>query len=97
MGLSSAELRTQLREKGLLSTLETLQKEFEGNDEAASQVFGNVRALSAVLDLMGENADGTRKIFDNLTKSLGATNDAFVITEESTSQKLDKALAKLGK
>lgn len=96
MGLSSAGLRTQLREKGLLSTLETLKKEFEGNDEAAAQVFGNVRALSAVLDLMGENADGTRKIFDNLTQSLGATNEAFLITEESTSQKLDKALAQLG-
>ena len=96
MGLSSAELRTQLREKGLLSTLQTLQKEFKGNDEAAAQVFGNVRALSAVLDLMGENADGTRKIFDNLTQSLGATNEAFLITEESTSQKLDKALAQLG-
>jgi len=96
MGLSSAELRTQLREKGLLSTLQTLQKEFEGNDEAAAQVFGNVRALSAVLDLMGENADGTRKIFDNLTQSVNATNDAFIITEESTSQKLDKALAQLG-
>jgi len=96
MSLSSAGLRTQLREKGLLSTLQTLKKEFEGNDEAAAQVFGNVRALSAVLDLMGENADGTRKIFDNLTQSLNATNDAFIITEESTSQKLDKALAQLG-
>jgi len=96
MSLSSAELRTQLREKGLLSTLQTLKKEFEGNDEAAAQVFGNVRALSAVLDLMGENADGTRKIFDNLTQSVNATNDAFIITEESTSQKLDKALAQLG-
>ena len=95
MGLSSAELRTQLREKGLLSTLQTLQKEFKGNDEAAAQVFGNVRALSAVLDLMGENADGTRKIFDNLTKSVNATNDAFEVVEESVSQKIDKAFAKL--
>ena len=39
MGLSSAELRMQLREKGLLSTLNTLKNEFEGNDEAAAQVF----------------------------------------------------------
>jgi len=96
MGLSSKELRTQLREEGLLATLERLKKEFEGNDDAAAQVFGNVRALSGVLDLMGANADGTRQIFDALTKSLGATNEAFIITEESTSQKLDKALAELG-
>lgn len=96
MGLSSKELRTQLREEGLLATLERLKKEFEGNDDAAAQVFGNVRALSGVLDLMGANADGTRQIFDALTKSVGATNEAFLITEESTSQKLDKALAELG-
>ena len=96
MGLSSAELRTQLREKGLLSTLETLKKKFEGNDEAAAQVFGNVRALSGVLDLMGANAEGTRKIFDALTNSSNATSEAFEVVEESISQKLDKALAQLG-
>ena len=44
---------------------------------------------------MGENADGTRIIFDNLTNTLNATGDAFNIVEESISQKLDKSFAKL--
>ena len=34
MGLSSQGLRQQIREKGLLSALETLKKSFEGNDES---------------------------------------------------------------
>jgi len=96
MGLSSKELRLQLREKGLLSTLQTLQKNFEGNDEASSKVFGNVRALSGVLDLMGANAEGTAEIFSSLTNSLNATSQAFEVVEESVSQKLDKSIAKLG-
>ena len=96
MGLSSKELRLQLREKGLLSTLQTLQKNFEGNDEASSKVFGNVRALSGVLDLMGANAEGTAEIFNSLTNSLNATSEAFEVVEESVSQKLDKSIAKLG-
>jgi len=95
MGLSSKELRTQLREEGLLKTLETLKKEFEGNDEAAAQVFGNVRALSAVLDLMGANADSTRQIFDALTKSIGATGQAFEIDAESSASEFDKAVVRL--
>ena len=89
------DLRKQLREKGLLSTLKTLQQNFEGNEDAAAQVFGNIRALSGVLDLMGANAEGTAKIFDALTESVGATNTAFEVAGESVSKKLDKALAKL--
>jgi TP901 family phage tail tape measure protein len=96
MGLSAEGLRKQLREKGLLSTLKTLQQNFEGNEDAAAQVFGNIRALSGVLDLMGANAEGTGKIFDALTKSVNATNTAFEVASESVSKKLDKALAKLG-
>jgi len=95
MGLSSKELRRQLKEEGLLATLESLKKEFEGNDEAAAQVFGNVRALSGVLDLMGANADGTRQIFDALTKSVGATSTAFEIDAKSSASEFDKALVRL--
>lgn len=95
MDLSAEGLRKQLREKGLLSTLKTLQQNFEGNEDAAAQVFGNIRALSGVLDLMGANAEGTAKIFDALTESVGATNTAFEVASESVSKKLDKALAKL--
>ena len=63
MGLSSAELRRSLKEDGLLATLEVLKANFEGNDTAAQRVFGNVRALSGVMDLLGANVETTRQIF----------------------------------
>ena len=95
MGLSSAGLREQIREEGLLSVLETLSAEFEGNDEAAAQVFGNVRALSGVLDLMGSNADGTREIFANMANTTGTLDDAFAVVSETSGFKFQQTMAEM--
>jgi TP901 family phage tail tape measure protein len=92
MGLSSQGLRQQIREKGLLSALETLKKSFEGNDDATQAVFGNVRALLPIYDLLGANVQTTRDIFDSMTQSAGATEKAFKATSESASFRLQKAL-----
>jgi len=92
MGLSSAELRKQLKEKGLLSTLQTLKENFDGNDTAAQRVFGNVRALSGIMDLLGANAGTTNQIFEHVTDSLGATETAFGELAGSAEFKLRKAI-----
>jgi TP901 family phage tail tape measure protein len=95
MGLSSEGLRKQLREQGLLSVLQTLSDRFDGNDAAAAAVFGNVRALSGVMDLMGENAGTTAEIFGNLTESTGILDEAMGVAAETTGFKLQKAFATL--
>jgi len=95
MGLSSAELRRSLKEDGLLATLEVLKENFEGNDTAAQRVFGNVRALSGVMDLLGANVDTTRQIFDALENTLNATDKAFKINSESAGFQLKKSLNEL--
>ena len=92
MGLSSADLRQTIREDGLLATLEILKQNFEGNDQAAARVFGNVRALSGVMDLLGAGVDSTREIFSELNNVQGATAEAFERTSETASFKLDKAM-----
>ena len=91
-GLSAQGLRDQLEEQGLLSVLETLTSTFGDNQEAAGKVFGNVRALTGVLDLMGKNVDSTRVIFDNMTDTTGTLNDGFSKLEGSMSFKFTKAL-----
>jgi phage tail tape measure protein, TP901 family, core region len=96
MGLSSKGLREQIKEKGLLSTLETLKQQFDGNDDAAQRVFGNVRALSGIMDLLGSNVQGTRDIFESMTKSAGATARAFKATSESASFQFKKAINEVG-
>jgi TP901 family phage tail tape measure protein len=95
MGLSADGLRTQLREDGLLATLQTLSERFQGNDAAAAQVFGNVRALAGVMDLMGANSATTAKIFDSLTESTGATDKAFAVTSDTAQFRLNQALAEM--
>ena len=95
MGLSSEGLRKQIREEGLLSVLETLSDEFEGNDAAAAEVFGNVRALTGVLDLMGENADGTREIFENMADTTGTLDDAFEVVSDTSGFKFQQTMAEM--
>ena len=97
MGLSSENLRSQLKEKGLLSTLETLSEKFAGNEAAAASVFGNIRALSGVMDLMGTNVEGTRQIFENMTDTTGMLSEAFEGTADMASFKLSQAMVEFKK
>ena len=92
LGLSSAMLRNTIKQEGLLAALELLKTAFEGNDDAQAKVFGNVRALSGVLDLLGANVATTRTIFDSLNDSVGTTNLAFAETEKSAAYKMTKAI-----
>lgn len=92
MGLSSAGLKQQIKDEGLLSVLETLKTEFDKNSDAAAQVFPNIRALKGVLDLTGKSAETTTMIFDKLGVAQGSTKKAFDATAKSASFKLKKAL-----
>jgi len=92
MGLSAQGLRKSLADDGLLATLEILKSKFEGNEDAAALVFGNIRALSGVLDLVGANADTTKTIFDKMNNTMGDTSTAFDKVEKSSSFKLAKSL-----
>lgn len=89
LGLSTQGLRQQLEKEGLLSMLETLKTSFAGNSEATQTVFGNIRALSAIMDLLGSNVDTTRAIFDRMTDSTGMAQKAFDEYQNSISGKFE--------
>ena len=95
MGLSSEGLRRQLREEGLLATLQTLAEEFDGNSAAAASVFGNIRALSGVMDLMGANTATTEQIFANMRDTTGTLDDAFAVVSDTAGFKFQQAMADL--
>ena len=92
IGLSAEDLRQQIRERGLLSVLQTLITRFDGNASATSEVFGNIRALSGVLDLMGSNVEATTEIFDGMSESIGVGDDAFRTVSKTASQQFKVAL-----
>jgi len=94
MGLSSEGLRQQIREKGLLSVLQTLKEQFGDNTAATADVFGNVRALSGVLDLMGESADANADIIGSvMNASLEDFREASEIAGETAQAKFNTAMA----
>jgi len=95
MGLSSAGLQQQIKDKGLLSVLETLTETFANNEVGAQAVFGNVRALSGIMDLMGSNVEGTRAIFNNMADTTGILDEAFESTSETAEFKFNQAMAKI--
>jgi len=94
-GLSAKGLRDTLKsnEGDLLDVLLMLRDRFEGNGEALSRVFPRVRALTGVLNLVGENADQARGIFDLLAESTGALDEAFGAIESTEGFAFQQALA----
>lgn len=95
MGTSASELRKALREDGLMSVLGFLREQMKTNEEAMSQVFGNVRALSGALDLMGENAQSNIQVFENLKNTTGDMQRAFDAASGSSTFKFNQAMAEL--
>jgi TP901 family phage tail tape measure protein len=95
LGLSSAELRQQLREKGLLSVLMTLTDRFGENETAAGKVFGNIRALRGVLDLMGANVQDTISVFAQMADVTGITDEALLSVTDTAGFKLRVAMQEL--
>jgi TP901 family phage tail tape measure protein len=93
MGLSAEGLRQQIKDEGLFATLETLTDAFDGNIEATTEVFGNIRALSGVLDLMGASVEDNRELFKLMADDTGVLNEAFEITAETAQFKFDAAMA----
>ncbi len=95
VGLSSAALRKQVRDEGLLAVLVNLKDSFGENEEAMSRVFGNVRALRGVLNLVGANAEVTEQIFGDLANSTGTLDEAFGAASQTAEFKFNQAMAKL--
>jgi len=96
MGMSFTELRRIIREDGLLEALlaiNNLTQEF--GEETIAKVFPNIRGLTGVLALLGENLEENRKVFDEIKNSAGDAGDAFAITAQTTRFKLDQAVSSL--
>lgn len=95
VGLSAAGLRRQIKDEGLFSTLQTLTESFQGNDEAVTRVFGNVRALTGVMSLMGSNAEATEDIFNSLADSTGSLDSAFGAAAETGAFSFEQAKTRI--
>ncbi len=95
MGTSAAEMRREIKEKGLLAFLGFLREEMKNNSQAFTDVFGNVRALSGALDIMGKNAKVNAGIFERMKNNVGDADKAFAAASQTVSFKFNQALSGL--
>jgi len=96
LGTSLEEVRDTLRGDGLNALLTTLVEKFGDNEDAAAQVFGNVRALRGLFGLVGAEAESNAEIFANLAKITGEDlNDGLAVVAEKSGFKLAQVFAQL--
>lgn len=75
LGYSSASL--MMKEKGLVGTLQELNKVTKGDADAMAMLLGRKEALTAALALTGSQADVFSDKLGQMMKAGGATNTAF--------------------
>ena len=92
LGTSQQEISQSLAEKGLMPTLMDLSARLEQTGMDATAIFPNIRALKGVLDLTGKGAADNMKIFDALSNTMGATDEAFNKTSQTASFQVTQGL-----
>jgi len=93
LGTSQEEVSQSLAERGLMPTLLDLSARLEQAGMDATAIFPNIRALKGVLDLTGKGAADNVKIFDALSDTMGATDEAFNKTADSASFQFAQGMA----
>jgi len=94
METSAAELRKKIKDDGLLDTLihlNDLTKQY--GEDAITHVFPRIRALTGVLDILGNNLQQNIKIEKELANAQGALNAAFDEVAQTWRFKVNTVLA----
>ena len=77
VGLSGAYLRDVIRQDGLWAALTELTNAIDVTDASLTKVFPNVRALTGITSLLGQNAEQVTGIFSELSGVTGLLADAY--------------------
>lgn len=93
VGLSFADLRRSIRERGLLETLVDLRRALKGDTTALVDIFSEIKAVNTVLALTGPQLEIVRGIFERIASPIGATDDAFQAFAETSEFKVAASLA----
>lgn len=90
VGSSMAELRREVKERGLTAALIDLVKASKGNEDIIGAIIPNVRSLAGVLGVAGKQAEAYADVTDKVTNSTGDLNKAFTDVSQSASFQWDQ-------
>lgn len=85
-----------LSAKGFAGFLQDVTEKTGGNQDALAKLFGGIEGLNAVLALTSGGAEKFAQTLVLMEQKTGATEEAFRKMDEAISNRLDKALARLG-
>lgn len=93
--ISARILRETMVNEGLFAALEKFDSAIKevGSFELAKDIFGNIRALTGVFDIMGQNLETNRALFEDLSDSAGIFNSALEVMENTLRYKWQQATA----
>lgn len=91
LGTSMAELRTRIREEGLLAVVDDLRSKLD--DESFSALMGRADGLKGSLALVGDEMEGTIEILGSMNDALGSTEDGFGRVAETAELKAARVRA----
>jgi len=74
----------KVKEEGVLSALLELNRLTSLNADTMSLLFPNIRALTGVLDLLGNNLEENKIIIDKVIHSTGALSRAFEVASNTS-------------
>lgn len=94
-GLNYQNMRLKLTTEGLIPTLKTMFDAFGDNKAALAEVFGNIRAMTGIMNLFGKNTEETLRIVREVTEASGNLNDAWEITAQSKSKQMELSMNRL--
>lgn len=89
------ELRSAVKEKGLISVLNELYQAVDGDVKIMGTLFPEVRGLTGALNLLGQDSAKTVAIMDSVNNSVGSLDRAFRITSDSAGFKLNQTMSEL--
>lgn len=87
IGLSADDLRAVLADQGVLAALDLLEDRTGGNIDTLHKIIPNVRALSGLFGITGQNAEKVNGSFQRVKNSTGDLDNAFKKTKNSDAWK----------
>jgi TP901 family phage tail tape measure protein len=76
---------------GFAEFLKKVQVATNGNESSLAKLFGNIRALAPILNIVNGDFDEFKRIIDETGMAAGSTSDAFNEISKSLDFKIDKA------
>lgn len=95
VGISTDELRQVISEDGILGALRMLEEATGGDIDMLRKIIPNVRALTGVFGLTGQELEKVNAIFHQTLEATGATEKAFNRVKQSAQFKFDQISAQL--